>query len=402
MSKHRLKDKVQRLFSLAQVDINGDHAWDIQVHNEDFYQRMLRQGSLGLGESYMDGWWDARELDQLFYKILSAELDKKVKLDLRLLWHVLKPRVFNLQKQSRAFLVGEQHYDRGNDLYKCMLDRRMTYSSGWWEGASDLDEAQEAKLKLVCMKIGLRAGMKVLDIGCGWGSFAKYAAQEFGAEVVGITVSQQQVELGRQLCAGLPVEIRLQDYRDLEGRFDHVVSLGMFEHVGYRNYRTYMEVVHRSLKDDGVFLLQTIGRNSSGATIDPWMAKYLFPNSMLPSVKQVAAASEGLFVMEDWQNFGTHYDRTLMAWLENFDANWHKLASRYDERFCRMWKYYLCASAGAFRARRNQLWQIVFSKSGLPGGYRSPYLSRGLEPGSSYCHRIAPLFTLLRRRNFPE
>ena len=367
-----MKDKVQRILSLAQVQVNGDRAWDIQVHNEGLYQRVLQHGSLGLGESYVDGWWDARELDQFFYKTLRAELDKKTEPSLSLLWELLKPRLFNLQNQSRAFRVGEQHYDRGNDLYECMLDRRMTYSCGWWERASNLDEAQEAKLDLVCRKMGLKAGMRVLDIGCGWGSLAKYAAQNFGVKVVGITVSQQQVELARQSCTGLPVEIRLQDYRELEGRFDRIVSLGMFEHVGYRNYRTYMEVVHRCLKGNGVFLLQTIGRNRSGVTTDPWIARYIFPNSMLPSIKQVAAASEGLLVMEDWQNFGDHYDRTLMAWLKNFDSNWSKLAACYDERFYRMWKYYLFASAGAFRARRNQLWQIVFSKKGILGGYRSP------------------------------
>ena len=212
----------------------------------------------------------------------------------------------------------------------------------------------------------------MLEIGCGWGSFAKYAAETYGAEVVGITVSKEQVELARKRCKGLPVEIRLQDYREINEPFDHIVSLGMIEHVGNKNYRTYMQTVHRCLKDDGIFLLHTIGSNISVYTTDAWIAKYIFPNSHLPSIRQLALATEGLFVMEDWQNFGAYYDKTLMAWFQNFDAGWDKVKSNYSEQFYRMWKYYLLSCAGSFRARKNQLWQVVFSKHGIQRGFVPP------------------------------
>ena len=267
--------------------------------------------------------------------------------------------------------IGEHHYDKGNDLYKAMLDKRLTYTCGYWKKAKTLDQAQEAKLDLVCKKLNLKPGQKILDIGCGWGSFAKYAAEKYKVKVVGITVSKEQIAFAKKLCKGLPIEIRLQDYRDIREKFDHIVSLGMFEHVGVKNYRKYMKVVHRCLKDDGLFLLHTIGRNKSLTTSDPWAEKYIFPNSMLPSIKQIGESIEELFVMEDWHNFGTDYDKTLMAWFTNFRKNWNKIKKNYDERFYRMWKYYLLASAGLFRARKGQLWQIVLSKKGVPKGYNS-------------------------------
>ena len=360
----RFKEQIQTLLVDADVQINGSQPWDIEVHNTELYQRVLSQGSIGLGESYMDGWWDCYALDEFFYKILSAELDEKVR-NWKVLIQHLQASFLNLQRKSRAFHIGEHHYDMGNELYKLMLDKRMAYSCAYWKDAETLDQAQEAKLDLIARKINLKKGMKVLDIGCGWASFAGYAAEKYGAEVIGVTVSKEQVKLGNELCHGLPVKIRLQDYRDLDEKFDHVVSVGMIEHVGQKNYRTFMKVVHRCLKDSGLFLLHTIGGNKSVKNCDPWIEKYIFPNSMLPSIKQLATSFEGLFVVEDWQNYGADYDRTLMAWFENFDENWNKIKHVYDERFYRMWKYYLLACAGSFRARKNQLWQIVLSKKGL-------------------------------------
>jgi len=367
----KLKKTAEELLSLAGVEIDGTHPWDIQIHNDDFYRRVLSQGSLGLGESYMDGWWDCEELDEFFYRIIRADLEHKVRLNWRLLLKAIWARIYNLQSRRRAFQIGERHYDLGNDLFENTLDKRMVYSCAYWRNASTLDQAQENKLDLICRKIGLKAGMRILDIGCGWASFAKYAAEKYGAEVIGITVSKEQVELGRELCRGLPVEIRLQDYRDVIESFDHVVSVGMFEHVGYKNYKTFMRYVHNCLKDDGLFLLHTIGGNWSVKAPEPWTNKYIFPNGMLPSIKQIAASIEGLFVMEDWHNFSTDYDKTLMAWHRNFVNSWDMIKSNYDERFYRMWRYFLLSSAGAFRARKNQLWQIILSKNGVEGGYAS-------------------------------
>jgi len=249
-----------------------------------------------------------------------------------------------------------------------MLDSGMTYTCGYWQNATTLDEAQEAKLDLICRKLELEPGMRVLDIGCGWGSFARYAAEHYGAAVTGLTISGEQAEMAKEHCRGLPVDILLQDYREVSGTFDRVLSIGMFEHVGYKNYRTYMEITRRCLKDDGIALIQTIGGNRSTTASNPWLSKYIFPNSMLPSIAQIGAAMEGIFVMEDWHNFGPHYDKTLMAWYANFENAWPKHRDRYGERFYRMWKFYLLSCAGTFRSRLNQLWQITMT----PPGRRQP------------------------------
>lgn len=372
MKKAKLKQTVQNILGPAGININGNNPWDIQVHDDRFYQRILAQGSLGLGESYMDGWWDCKKIDELFYRILKANLSEKIK-GRNVLWDVLKSKVINMQSRSRAFEIGEKHYDIGNELFQQMLDKKMNYSCGYWKNASDLNKAQEAKLDLVCKKLKLKAGMKILDIGCGWGAFMKYAAEKYKVKVVGITVSKNQIDLAREICKGLPVEIRLQDYRDVDEKFDAIVSLGMFEHVGPKNYRTYMQKVSDCLAGDGLFLLHTIGTgtNKSRGITDRWITKYIFPNGVVPSVKQITDSSEGFFVLEDWHNFGADYDKTLMAWHSNFERNWNRLKSQYDESFHRMWKYYLLSCAGSFRSRKTQLWQIVFSKNGVEGGYES-------------------------------
>lgn len=326
---------------------------------------------MALGESYMDGWWEVDDLAEFFHKIMSVNLDETVKKNKKLLFRLLRSKLFNLQTKNKSRKIAEHHYNIGNELYKNMLDKRMTYTCGYWQDTDSLDQAQENKLDLVCRKIGLKAGDKVMDIGSGWGSFAKFATEKYGVSVVGYNVSSEQVKLSREICQGLPIEFRHQDYREADEKFDHIVSLGMIEHVGYKNYKEYMKVAHRCLKDGGLFLLHTIGGNKSVTHTDPWIGKYIFPDSMLPSIKQLSSAFEGLFVMEDWHSFGAYYDRTLMAWYENFSKNWDKIKDKYDERFFRMWRYYLLACAGSFRCRKNQLWQIVLSKHGVPGGYQS-------------------------------
>jgi len=368
-----LRRRVEHLLAPADIHIDGGRPWDIQVHDESVYFRLLTQGSLGLGESYMDGAWDCRSLDGMFYRMLSVRLEERVR-GLSALWDLLHAHLVNLQAPRRSFEVGERHYDLGNDLYRAMLGPRMIYSCGYWRTpagpvAFDLDSAQEAKLDLVCRKLGLRQGHRILDIGCGWGGALKFAAERYGVSGVGVTVSREQADYAREQCAGLPVEIRLQDYREVDERFDRVFSLGMFEHVGVKNYRCYFEVARHCVKDDGLFLLHSIGRDESSNRIDPWIARYIFPNSMLPSPAQTARALEGLFVIEDWHNFGADYDLTLQAWLRNVEKAWPSLDARYDERFRRMWRYYLTQSMAVFRCRRAQLWQLVLSPNGVPGGY---------------------------------
>lgn len=354
------------LLRSADVEVNGPDPWDIQIHDQRFFDRILREVALGLGESYMDGWWDCQAIDQFIDRVLRANLDQKIKGNWKILLHVLRAKFINLQSSARAFQIGERHYDLGNDLYQAMLDSRLNYTCAYWKNADNLDQAQEAKLDLVCRKIGLQPGMTVLELGCGWGSFAKYAAERYGVEVLGVTVSKKQVELGQQLCQGLPVELRLQDYREVSGHFDRVISIGVMEHVGYKNYRTYMEVVDRTLKPGGIGFFHTIGANTSEIRTNAWTERYIFPNGMLPSIAQLARAMEGLFVIEDWHNFGPDYDPTLMAWHANFEQAWPELKASYSERFYRMWRYYLLSSAGGFRSRMNQLWQVVFTRPGDP------------------------------------
>lgn len=371
MAIKRIKQTVQDLLGYADVKIDGKRPWDIQVNNQDFYPKILAGGSLALGESYMDGWWECEALDQFIDRLLRLELDTKFESTKRYVWNTIKARIINQQRKSKAHVVGERHYDMGNDLFINMLDERMNYSCGYWKDAKTLDEAQETKLDLICRKLKLKPGLTIIDIGCGWGSLAKFAAEKCQVKVIGITISKEQVGLARKLCAGFDIEICLQDYRDIKGKFDCVVSVGMFEHVGYKNYRRFMKVVDHCLKDDGLFLLHTIGGNESAKVNDPWIDKYIFPNAMLPSANQITNAAEGIFKLKDWHNFGTHYDKTLMAWHKNFNENWDKIKIYYDERFYRMWNYYLLSSAGAFRACKNQLWQIVFSKIGSQVEYES-------------------------------
>jgi len=372
MKSKIIENTTKDIFSLAGIEVNGPNPWDIQIYNKDFYKRALSEAELGIGESYMDGWWECEKIDELIFRVIRARLDEKVKRKISIIFNILLAKVFNLQSKKRAFIIGEKHYDLGNDLFRNMLDKRMNYSSAYWKNADNLDAAQENKLELICKKLNLEPGMKVLDIGCGWGAFGKYAAEKYNVETIGITVSKEQASLGKEMCKGLPIEIRLQDYREVSDKFDHIVSVGMIEHVGYKNYRTYFQVANRCLKDDGLFLLHTIGDVKSLKTADAWTVKYIFPNGVQPSVSQLGKAIEGLFVMEDWHNFGADYDKTLMAWYKNFNASWDKIKENYSERFYRMWKYFLLSSAGAFRARsKSQLWQIVLSKKGVIGGYKS-------------------------------
>ncbi|MDE1164604.1 MAG: cyclopropane fatty acyl phospholipid synthase [Pseudomonas sp.] len=359
----------EQMLGNAGILVNGPNPWDMRLNAPGVLERGLGYGNLGLGEAYMDGDWDAQHLDEFFARLLRGGIGDAVH-PAALIFHALSARLLNLQNERRAWQVGQQHYDLGNDFYTAMLDPRLTYTCGYWQHADNLADAQEAKLDLVCRKLGLQPGMRVLDIGCGWGSFMAYAAEHYGVECVGVTISKEQCEWARERYSHLPLEFRLQDYRELDERFDRIASIGMFEHVGHKNYRVYMETAHRCLADEGLFLLHTIGKNQRHSTPDPWVDKYIFPNGDLPSIGQIGDALDGLFVAEDLHSFGADYDKTLMAWHSNFEAAWPQFAEQLGERFYRMWRYYLLSCAGAFRARDIQLWQWVLSRKGLLGGYQ--------------------------------
>lgn len=369
MSKE--KKVLETILSETDIQINGNHKWDPQINDHKFYKQVITEGSIGLGEAYMNGLWDCEALDEFFYKVLTAKIETKIKKNIKVLSYIFASRFINKQTKERSKQVAYVHYDIGNDLYKNMLDKRLIYSCAYWENAQNIDEAQEAKLNLICRKLQLKPGMRLLDIGCGWGGLAKYAAENFGVSVVGVTLSKEQVIIAKEVNEGLPVEIRLQDYRDVHEQFDRIVSVGMFEHVGHLNYHYFIRLAHENLTEDGIFLLHTIGSSESVSTTDPWINKYIFPNGMLPSIPQIAKAIDGYFVMEDWHNFGLYYDKTCMAWLNNFKNNWPQLQQHYSNEFYRMWTYYLSVSAASFRARNNHLWQIVLTKKNRKGMYLS-------------------------------
>ncbi len=368
-------DAITALLAEAGIEVGGDRPWDMRMHHPQAAERILARGSLGLGESYMEGGWDCDRVDEFIARVLTARLDEEVG-TAALMVHGLRARLFNLQNLRRTWQVGEVHYNLGNDFFEAMLDPSMAYTCGYWARADNLADAQRAKLDLICRKLGLRAGMRLLDIGCGWGSLMRYAAEHYGVECVGLTISREQAEFGQARCSGLPVSFRLQDYRQFNRggseRFDRIASVGMFEHVGAKNHVALFEMARRSLADDGLFLLHTIGKNVRRTPTDPWIDRYIFPNGDLPALGQIADAAEDCFIVEDVHNFGADYDRTLMAWHARFETAWPQFAERYGQRFYRMWRYYLLACAGTFRARSNQLWQLVLSPTGVSGGYRRP------------------------------
>lgn len=366
------KQTVEEILALADIKINGDRPSDIQVYDDRFYSRVLAEGSMGLGESYMEGWWDTPALDECIFKILKTDLESKIKPTWEMCWNCIKAKLFNMQNKARSSKVIQEHYELGDNLYENMLGSTLAYTCAYWKNATALDEAQIAKFDLIAKKMGLKKRMRILDLGCGWGGFAQHVAKNYGVEVVALNLSSMQCAYAKKLCQGLPVEVLNKDYRNLEGgSFDRIISIGLMEHVGFKNYRGFMELIHRFLKDDGLVLIHTIGRDTTAVTSDPWISRYIFPHGHLPSIVQIGQAIEGLFVMEDWHNFSANYDHTLVAWYKNFENNWDKIKSNYPDPFYKMWKYYLLSCAGAFRARNIQLWQVVLSKKGVPGGYDS-------------------------------
>ncbi|MBF0429869.1 MAG: cyclopropane fatty acyl phospholipid synthase [Fibrobacteria bacterium] len=372
MSIRKQRAVFAELLAEAGVTLNGGGKADVQVHNEDLYGVVLAKGSLGLGESYMDGWWDAEEVDSFFDKVLSARLETKVNKNFAAMLEGAKARLFNQQNKELSKRVAEEHYDLGNDLYEKMLDSRMQYTCAYWKRADNLEDAQKHKLDLICKKLQLKESDTVLELGCGWGGFAKFAAENYGCHVTAYNISKEQVAWATEKCQGLPVEFRLQDYREASGQYDKVASIGLCEHIGYKNYNGFLKVIHNNLKDYGLALIHTIGGNHTVVKSEPWLDRYIFPGSMLPSPQQFSKTIDRRFVLEDWHNFGVDYDTTLMAWYDKFNQNWNSLKSeRYNDRFYRMWKYYLLLCAGSFRSRKNQLWQVVISKHGLRGGYES-------------------------------
>ncbi|EAS66080.1 cyclopropane fatty acyl phospholipid synthase [Photobacterium angustum] len=367
------KELFSNLLNQADIKINGDRPWDIIVNDDKLFDNILSQGTIAFGEGYMDHLWDCQRIDILVSKLLRANIEEKLsgtdKFKIAAKIGVSKIKnLINHQSLSRVKEDVPFHYDIGNDLYTNMLDDRMAYTCAYWKGAKNLNEAQENKMELICRKLDLKPGMRLLDIGCGWSSFMNYAAEKHGVICDGLTLSQEQMKLGQKIAdnKGLPVRIILEDYREYQPvqQYDRIVSIGMIEHVGPENYNEFFDCANKFLKDDGIFLLHTIGSPVSVTQTDPWINKYIFPNGVVPSIAQLSSALEGKMNIEDVHNFGPDYDLTLMAWCENFERNWHKISDQYNERFYRMWRYYLLSCAGAFRSRDLNLLQFSLTKNG--------------------------------------
>jgi len=377
MADTEYKKRTQQLLKYADVKINGTRDQDLQVLDDRLYERVFSEGSMGAGESYMDGWWKAKKLDKFFYNVFTSEVDQKLtsSVKLRLAAFYVSAKIMNRQSGKSAYKNAQSHYDIGNDLYEPMLGSTMAYTCAYWDrGAKTLDQAQTDKFELICQKLGLKKGMKVLDVGCGWGGLAMHMAKNYSCEVTCFTPAHEQINYIKEHSKGLkikPVLTTYQDYKDTI-KYDRIAAIGIMEHVGPKNYESFLAKMKTMLKQDGLFILHTIGSNKSVTVVDPWIDKYIFPGGVLPSIKQIATAAEGKFVMEDWHNMGANYDPTLMAWNANFQKSYPKLNhKRYDERFKRMWEFYLLACAGRFRSRNIQLWQVVYSPNGVAGGYKS-------------------------------
>lgn len=357
---------VERLAEQAGVTINGTAPTDPQIKDESVYRTFLSGNNISIGEAFMAGLWDVEDLAGLYAKLLDSRAYEQIGL-FRNPGIVLRALFFNLQSRTRSFQVAQEHYDLGSDLYQAMLDKRMVYTSARYDRPDmTLEQAQEAKLDWFCKQLDLQPGQRILDIGCGWGSFMKYAVEQYDVTCVGLTVSEGQTKLGRELCAGLPIEFIVKDYRDFHDPdgFDHIVSIEMIEAVGAKNLRTYFQKAHDLLRVGGKFGLQAIGGNAKHPVADPWIDKYIFPNGILPSLHQLEEATRDLFIFDRLENIGPDYDPTLLAWWQRFHAAYPALRAAnptYDEQFCRMWKYYLQGCAGLFRTRQAQDWQIIFS-----------------------------------------
>ena len=376
MAARGREGRMAAILAEAGITLNGDRPWDIRINNPALARRVARHGLVGLGDAYVDGWWDCEALDQFFERAFRADLPSRLWLNPSVVGAWLYETLFNEQSIRNAPGRIRAHYDMGNDIFEATLDPLLQYTCALWDDADTLDQAQEAKLDLICSKLGLRPGMTLLDIGCGWGGMARFAATRYGCSVVGVTLSNEQAQYARTFCRGLPVEVRLQDYRHIEGRFDRITIVGMFEHVGHKNHRTFTRTIRRLLQDDGLCLLHFFATQRSWPNLRDsevlWIKKHIFPGMVVPSLAQVGKALDGLLVLEDIQNIGANYDRTLLAWRDNFHRNWPALRAKYGERLYRVWMHYLLSAAGAFRARKYQVWQLVLSPHGVPGGYRRP------------------------------
>jgi len=348
------------------------HLWGLKIDDASVRRGIARGGIVALGEAYERSEWDCDDLESFMYRVFTSAPPRLSRAAwARLILAALDQRLFNRQRGRGAFDIGMKHYDLGNALFSSMLDESMSYTSGYWARAQTLAEAQEAKLDLICKKLNLQRGQRVLDIGCGWGNFAQFAATRYGARVTGVTVSKEQAALAREHCQGLPVDIRMQDYRAVEGTFDHVVSIEMIEAVGRKNIPAFYKTVDRVLADGGRSVIQAISGDTLSRTSDRgldqyilWLLRYIFPDGYLPKARELIPSRGTNLQVDGWQRLTDDYPQTLRAWARRFNDNWDRLKDSYDEAFRRRWNFYLFGCAAAFRAGLVNVSQVVYRKHG--------------------------------------
>lgn len=348
----------------------------VKVLDESAWFDIITKGNLGIAEGYMHG---KIEVDPLpFFRTImngtSVGTRRKEGSDyLGLVMQVLSlptmlmGRFVNMQSRELSTRVTKQHYDAGNDLYEVMLGPTMAYTCGYWKGAKNLEEAQKNKFDLILRKLQLKPGMKVADLGCGWGTAAAYMHEHGKADVTAVSLSEQQVKWAKDHLEKPGLKYIWSDYRDIcddpkqAGTFDRIYSIGMLEHVGYKNYEPFFSCVKRLLKPDGLAVVHTIGEPDFVPASDPFLDKYIFPGAVIPALSALTPAFENHFILEDFHNFGYDYALTLAAWSDNAKAFFKKNPTAYTPEFQRMWDYYLRMCEALFELRINQLWHFVLS-----------------------------------------
>lgn len=373
-SAFSVERRVRAEFERAGITIGGHAAHDLRVLDPSFFRRIAMNPAYELGQTYVDGLWECDAIDRMMTKLLAAGVGQSFEHGRQFFVRSLVAKAHNLQSRLRAKIVIDRHYDLGDELFAAMLDESMAYTCAIFETPeTSLADAQQAKMRVLCNKLELASGETFLDIGCGWGGLLDHAARVNGARVTGITISKNQHATATERVRHHPgASVRLMDYRDLpkQGeRYAKVAAVEMIEAVGPKNYETFFRSVHDVMEPGGRFVLQCFISHRSVYVCNEWFDRHIFPNGVSPSLAFLSRASESTFgapsVIED---IGLHYDPTLMAWNDNFEAAYPSLVRYgYDERFRRMWRFYLTSLAGVFRAKHLRCYQIVYEKPGHRG-----------------------------------
>jgi len=358
----------------AGVTVNGPNPWDIRVLDNRLFRRVVGTRELGFGDSYVEGWWECDRIDELVTRILRTGIKRILPPGISGLTLAARSVITNTQGSERAGDNATAHYGQHDALLRLILGEPLVYSCADWRDATDLADAQHAKIDRLASKLQLRPGMRVLDIGCGWGATADYLSTRHGVIVVGITPVAAQATHAARHHRHSDVSFVTTDFSNFTSPkpFDRIYSVGMVEHVGPKNLKPFFRHCQDLLVDDGIMFHQTIGRRTPRASTDAWIDRRIFPGGAIPSVQQLSRAWSAGWVLEDFENLGPDYDRTLMAWLGLLEGKKDQVLDQFGEEMYRTFRFYFQYCAGAFRARELQLWQLVLTKHPAPYQYRRP------------------------------